>query len=213
MDSGITLYGNRPVTSPYVMAVYVALKEKGLPFEFKQIDLDRGEQHGKDYVARSLTNRVPTLFCDGQHLSESSAITEYLDERFAPPDYAAIYPRDLLLRARVRMVQALIRSDFMPIRVERSTDTFFQNVPARPLSVEGEQSKTRLERIALALVGDGRETIANEFSIADVDLSTMLMRLIANRDPMDAVLLTYARRIWQRPSVRSWLALTAYHRA
>lgn len=207
---GIVLYGNRPVTSPYVMSVFVALKEKGLEFGFEQLDLDNGEQHREDYIARSVTNRVPTLFCDDAYLTESSAIAEYLEERFPAPEHTRIYPVDLVERARVRMVQALIRSDFMPIRIERSTETIFQGMATHPLTADAEKSKQRLERIALSLVGDGRTHIASDFSIADVDLSTMLMRLVANRDPMPPVLADYAHRIWQRPSVKSWLALTKY---
>jgi glutathione S-transferase len=210
MTSGIVLYGNQPVTSPYVMAVFVALEEKGLPFEFLKLDLKKGEHHDPAYLKQSITNRVPTLRCDGHTFSESSAITEYLEERFPPPQYARLYPADIVERARVRMVQALIRSDFMPIRIERSTDTFFQNAPIQPLSAEATEAKRRLERIALDLVGDGRNYIASEFSIADVDLSTLLQRLSANKDPMPQVLTDYANGIWARPSVRKWLSLTDY---
>jgi glutathione S-transferase len=210
MTSNIVLYGNRPVTSPYVMAVFVALEEKGLPFEFRQLDLVKGEHLDPAYVNQSITNRIPTLLCDGQSFSESSAITEFLEERFAPPNYARTYPQDLVERARVRMVQALIRSDFMPIRMERATDTFFDNAPIKPLSDEAEKAKSRLERIASTLVGDGRQYIATDFSIADVDLSTMLQRLCANNDPMPKVLSDYANRVWARPSIRKWLALTNF---
>lgn len=210
MGYEIVLFGNRPVTSPYVMSVHVALVEKDLKFEFRQLDLDRGEQHSPGYVQLSVTNRVPTLVCDGQPLSESSAITEYLEERFPPPHHARVFPADIVERARVRMVQALIRSDFLSLRMERSTETIFLGKPVKPLSAEATTAKQRLERIALSLVGDGRDYIASEFSIADVDLSTMLQRLCANRDPMPEVLSQYARRIWQRPSVAKWLELTEY---
>lgn len=210
MSSEIVLFGNRPATSPYVMSVYVALVEKGLHFEFRQLELNKGEQHSPGYVQLSITNRVPTLVCDGQSFSESSAITEYLEERFPPPKYRRVYPADIGERARVRMVQALVRSDFLSLRVERSTETIFLGQPAQPLSAEATAAKQRLERIALSLVGDGRPFIASDFSIADVDLSTMLQRLCANRDPMPEVLALYARRVWQRPSVAKWLELTEY---
>jgi len=205
----IVLYGNRPVTSPYVMCVFVALEEKSLPFEFRRLDLSRGEQHGAEYVRLSITNRVPTLYCDGHYLSESVAITEYLEERFAPPEHARIYPLDRIERAQARMVQGLVRSDFMPLRVQRSTDTFFASAPIASLDPAGERDKQRLERIALALLA-GKSYIGSHFCIADVDLATMLQRLCANRDPMPSELCDYARRIWERPSVRKWLALTEY---
>ena len=39
----ITLWSDADYFSPYVMSVYVALAEKGLPFALKTIDLSRGE--------------------------------------------------------------------------------------------------------------------------------------------------------------------------
>jgi glutathione S-transferase len=63
---------------------------------------------------------VPVLEIDGFELSESS-IAEYLEDRFAP-EWERIYPHDLQKRARARQIQAWLRSDLVPIRVERSTD-------------------------------------------------------------------------------------------
>jgi glutathione S-transferase len=204
------LYGNTPLTSPYVLAAFVALEEKGLPFDFELIDLERGEQHAADFVAKSVTNRVPVLRDGDFWLAESSAITEYLEERFPPPDFARLYPEDARERATVRMVQGLIRSDFMAIRVERSTESVFQAAEVQPLSPEALTQVERLIRIASRLVMGDRATLASSFSIADVDLAVMLQRLIANGDPVPATLVDYATAIWERPSMRKWLALTNY---
>ena len=210
MATELVLYGNTPTTSPYVFSVYVALEEKGLPFEFRRIALEQKQQHSDEYVAKSLTNRVPTL-CDGDFcLSESSAITEYLEERFPPPGFARLYPEELRQRARVRMVQGLIRSDFMLIREQRSTETVFQRAPVEPLSADARAQVERLIRIASKLVAGAGSSVAGAFSIADVDLSMMLQRLIANGDPMPAALVEYASSVWQRASIRKWLALTQY---
>jgi glutathione S-transferase len=210
MSAKLVLYGNSPLSSPYVLSVFVALEEKGLTFDFERISLERGEHHSDDYVTKSLTNRVPAL-CDGDFwLAESSAMTEYLEERFPPPEYTRLYPEDIRERARVRMVQALVRSDFMPIREERSTETVFQRAPVKPLSAEARTHVERLTRIASRLVGGAGSSVASSFSIADVDLSMMLQRLIANGDPMPAPLVDYAQSVWQRPSIRKWLAQTKY---
>src|SRR3954462_13707409 len=103
MQPELVLYGNTPVTSPYVVSVYVALEEKGLSSRLELLDLTRGDQHSPEFVAHSITNRVPTLqVTDGGRsvwLSESAAILEYLEERFAPPSYPALYPRGLEQRA------------------------------------------------------------------------------------------------------------------
>jgi glutathione S-transferase len=216
MHPEIVLYGNTPLTSPYVMSVLVALEEKQLPYRLELLDLQRGDQHRPDFIAHSITNRVPTLLVNDAAgelwLSESAAIIEYLEERFAPPAHAALYPRGLADRARVRLVQGLIRSDFLPIRQERSTETIFYGHPIQPLSEQAEAARLRLVRIAAALVPEGERFITPEFSIADVDLATLLQRLIHNGDALPAHLADYANGIWQRPSIQKWLALTRYRK-
>jgi glutathione S-transferase len=213
MQPDIRLYGNTPATSPYVMSVFVALEEKGLPYDLELLDLGQGEQHRPEFVAKSVTNRVPTLRHGEVWLSESLAIIEYLEERFPPPEYVALYPTDLSERARVRMVQGLLRSDFLALREERSTETIFQGVAIRPLSEKAEAARVRLVRIATAVVAEGQHSIARSFSIADVDLAIMLMRLVHNRDPVPDRLVDYVKAIWQRPSLQKWLVLTRYRSA
>ena len=83
----ITLWSDSSFFSPYAMSVYVALTEKGVPFSLKRIDLAQNQQFTNDYRALSLTCRVPTLQIDEFVLSESSAIAEYLEERFPAPAF------------------------------------------------------------------------------------------------------------------------------
>lgn len=80
----ITLWSDANFFSPYVMSVYVALAEKGLAFTLKTVDLDGGEHLKPQWQGYDLTRRVPVLEIDGFALSESSAIDEYLEDRFAP---------------------------------------------------------------------------------------------------------------------------------
>jgi glutathione S-transferase len=207
----LELFGNSRVTSPYVLSVYAALVEKGLPFTLTLLNLEHGEQHRPDFVAHSVTNRVPTLRHGSFWVSESLAILEYLEEAFPPPRYARLYPEQLEERARVRMVQGLLRSDFLPLREERSTETIFYGDPIQPLTPQAEASRERLLRIAAAVLGS-RSSIASSFSIADIDLATMLQRLVANGDPVPAPLASYAGSIWQRPAVQRWLELTRARR-
>ena len=82
----ITLWSDANFFSPYVMSVYVALAEKGLAFTLKTVDLDGGEHLKPQWQGYDLTRRVPVLEIDGFALSESSAIDEYLEDRFAPPE-------------------------------------------------------------------------------------------------------------------------------
>lgn len=205
----ITLWSDSDFFSPYVMSVYVALKEKGLPFTLKTVNLNLGEQLKPGWKGYTATRRVPLLDVDGFELSESSAITEYLDERFAPPEWERLYPHDIQKRARARQVQAWLRSDLMPIREERSTAVVFAGEKKAQLSEAGRQSAAKLFDTASVLLAHGRPNLFGEWCIADSDLALMLNRLVLNGDDVPEVLAEYAAFQWQRASVQRYAALSA----
>ena len=203
----LTLYAETKHTSPYVMSVFVALHEKGLPFDLKLIDLSAREQDSANYAATSMTRRVPTLVHGDFSLSESSAICEYLEDCFPAPQHPAIYPTSVRERARARQVQAWIRSDMMPIRHERSTETVFYPATVQPLSAEARAAAAKLYAAADALLPAGARHLCGEWCIADTDLAMMLMRLVHHGDDVPERLASYARAQWQRPAVQKWLQL------
>lgn len=205
----ITLWSDANFFSPYVMSVYVALAEKGLTFSLKTVDLDSGEHLKPQWQGYALTRRVPVLEIDGFELSESSAIDEYLEDRFAPPEWEGIYPHDLQKRARARQIQAWLRSDLVPIRTERSTDVVFAGVKKPALSEEGLSSARKLIDTASSLLSQGNPNLFGEWCIADTDLALMLNRLILNGDDVPQLLVDYATFQWQRASVQRYLALSA----
>ncbi|MGR3966050.1 glutathione transferase [Pseudomonas sp. 910_23] len=200
----LRLYVDSLFTSPYAMSVFVALREKGLTFATVPLDLDAGQNQSADYAQRSLTQRVPTLEHGDFTLSESSAITEYLDQAYPQ---ISVYPADLQQRARARQVQAWLRSDLLPIRQERSTLVVFCGQKMPPLSPVAQAAARKLIGAAQVLLAGNPEHLFGEWSIADVDLAVMLNRLILNGDPVPAELVMYAQRQWQRPSVREWVNL------
>jgi glutathione S-transferase len=198
----LILYTDAQFASPYAMSVFVALTEKGLPFEVVTLDLAAGAQRDAGFAGKSLTQRVPTLLHGGFALSESSAITEYLDDVFAG---LPLYPADPHTKARARQVQAWLRSDLMPLRQERSTEVVFYGAQAAPLSLAAQASAQKLFSAAQALLSGGSGHLFGEWSIADVDLALMLNRLVLHADPVPENLAAYARRQWQRPSVQMWV--------
>ncbi|HKN05957.1 MAG TPA: glutathione transferase [Buttiauxella sp.] len=207
----ITLWSDSNYFSPYVMSVYVALKEKGLNFTLQTIDLNAGQNQQPGWKGYDLTRRVPVIAVDDFLLSESSAITEYLEERFAPPTWERIYPHDLEKRARARQIQAWIRSDLMPIREERSTDVVFAGAKKPPLTESGQATAQKLLDTVEGLLPIGQQNLFGEWSIADTDLALMLNRLILNGDEVPDRLQEYADFQWQRASVQRFLALSAKH--
>ncbi|WP_145531396.1 glutathione transferase [Yersinia kristensenii] len=204
----ITLYTDADFFSPYVMSVFVSLTEKALSFTLSAIDLSAGENLRKEFGKLSTTRRVPTLIIDDFRLSESSAISEYLEERFPSPEYARIFPQNKQERAKAREIQAWLRSDFMPIRAERPTEVVFGGVKMPPLSDAGQQAAHKLISGLETLLSDGRKNLFSEWCIADTDLALMLNRLALNGDELPVYLRKYASYQWQRPSVQQWRALS-----
>lgn len=205
----ITLWSDACYFSPYVMSVYVALQEKGLPFSMQTVDLDRGDHLNSDWRGYAFTRRVPLLQHGDFELSESSAITEYLEETFAPPQWERIYPHDIQKRARARQIQAWLRSDLMPIREQRSTDVVFAGVKKPPLTPAGVESAEKLFAIAGNLLAHGKQNLFGEWCIADTDLALMLNRLVLNGDTVPEALAEYATFQWHRASVQRYVALSA----
>jgi glutathione S-transferase len=196
------LFVDAQYTSPYAMSVFVALKEKGIAFDMRTVDLDAGANRTPDYANQSLTQRVPTLVDGGFYLSESSAITEYLDDVYPS---LALYPVEPKAKARARQVQAWLRSDLMPIRQERSTQVVFYGPTDAPLSNDAQRAVDKLFRAAEALLAHGGEYLFDRWCIADVELAMMLNRLVLNGDAVPARLADYARRQWTRASVQAWV--------
>jgi glutathione S-transferase len=196
------LYVDVNFASPYALAVFVSLLEKGVTFETQAVDLVARAQHDRAFAKTSITQRVPTLVHDGFALSESSAICEYIDETFAG---ARLYPADRRDRARARQVQAWLRSDLMPIRDERPTFVVFNGATRPALSPDAREAAEKLFSAALTLLDGRTDNLFGDWSIADVDLAMMLQRLVVLGDPVPQRLIDYANLQWRRASVRQWI--------
>jgi len=203
-DPRLRLYVDAQFTSPYALSCFVTLREKGIEFEMNTVNLDALENQSNDYARLSLTQRVPTLVHGDFALSESSAITEYLEDVFPQ---TPVYPRLPQKRAVARQIQAWLRSDLLPIRQERSTLVVFYGHKYGPLSASAESARQKLVDAAQWLLSDSPDYLFGQWSIVDVDLALMLNRLILNGDTVPAQLEDYAQRQWQRPTVQEWIKL------
>lgn len=92
--------------------VRIALALKGLGYESQGHDLRTGAQKAADYLALNPQGLVPALQVDGAVLTQSPAIMEWLEEAHPTP---ALLPADLLDRAKVRAMAALIACDIHPL--------------------------------------------------------------------------------------------------
>lgn len=79
--------------------VRIALELKGIAYDYKPIHLLKNEQISPDYLKINPLGGVPSLIHDGNVISESMAILEYLEEVFPEK---SLLPETAYLRAKVR---------------------------------------------------------------------------------------------------------------
>jgi len=92
--------------------VRIALKLKGVDYEARQIDLREDEQKSADYRALNPQGLVPMLEIDGQRLTQSLAIINYLDQRFAN---VPLIPAAAAERSHVVALAMTVACDIHPL--------------------------------------------------------------------------------------------------
>ena len=80
--------------------VRITLREKGLDWEARRVDLFTAAQYDPAYLKLNPKGVVPTLVDDGVPVIESTLICEYLDDKFPDPP---LKPKDAASRARMRL--------------------------------------------------------------------------------------------------------------
>lgn len=116
--------------SPFSWRVWLALEHKQVPYELKVLSFTAGDTEKPEFVAINARHQVPTIVDDGFALWESTAILEYLDERFSSGK--ALYPGDVRSRARIRRLAAEVQSYMRQEGVDPIVDEYFWKGDAAP---------------------------------------------------------------------------------
>jgi maleylacetoacetate isomerase len=106
----ITLYHFPRSSASY--RVRIALNLKGLIYQCKLIDFRKNEQRSDEYLAHNPQGLVPTLEIDGRTISQSLAITDYLE---ATRPFPALLPQEPWTRSRVLSMALVIACDIHPL--------------------------------------------------------------------------------------------------
>ena len=97
----------------------IALRLKGIEFEYVPVRLRKREQDGVEYRRLNPQGKVPLLVDGEVSIAQTVAIIEYLEEVKPEPP---LLPRDAAGRARVRSLSLFVACEVQPLnnsRVER----------------------------------------------------------------------------------------------
>ncbi|MEI6720589.1 MAG: glutathione S-transferase family protein [Betaproteobacteria bacterium] len=173
--------------------VRLALAEKGLAWEGHALNLRAFDQLKPEFLALNPKGMVPVLVHEGQVLTESMVINEYLDEAFPA---VPLRPADALGRARVREWTLYIATE--PTWAIKAP-SYQKNL--RP-ALQGTKSEAEFAEIAAKMPDQEnaqRWVIAATRGFTEAELDIELARLAQTLDRMQAALETSA-----------WLAGDAY---
>jgi maleylacetoacetate isomerase len=157
----------------------IALGLKGLPADFVPVHLrrDGGEQKQAAYKAVNPQGLVPALEVQGNVLTQSLAIIEWLEEtRPEPP----LLPKDPFARAEVRAFALAVAADIHPLNNLRVLS--YLKDPLGHTQDEADswyrhwcdEGLAALEALALRSASSGRFTFGNSPGLADVCLIPQL---------------------------------------
>lgn len=115
--------------SQFAWRVWLALEHKGCAYTLRMLSFQEGDHRQPSFLAINPRHKVPALDDDGFALYESSAIVEYLDERF--PGGPALFPGDLRARALQRRIVAEVDHYLQPLHGRIARQVFFTPPPNR----------------------------------------------------------------------------------
>uniref|UniRef100_A0A8D0LAB1 glutathione transferase n=1 Tax=Sphenodon punctatus TaxID=8508 RepID=A0A8D0LAB1_SPHPU len=162
-------------------SVYIFAKKNNIPFEFKHVELLKGEHLSEEFYKVNLLRKVHALKDGNFTLAESIAILLYLSRKFNTPDHW--YPSDVQKRARVdeylSWQHTAIRAQgcnfyrtkvLMPLLVGKP-------FPAERLERAVEDLKSTMKQFEEKFLQDKPFIVGNEISLADLVAIVELMQV------------------------------------
>jgi glutathione S-transferase len=189
--------------SPFSWRVQLVLEEKGLPYEAVLLSFSKDEHKSPEHLARSPHGKVPALTDDGVSLYESSAIVEYLEERYAIPP---LLPSDPAARAAVRIEELECLLYFGERFIAVARQAFFtppERRDAAALDAARVQLRAELRRLETRAASRG-QYVNGELSRSDltwIPFIEIAARAGVDLDPSETPwLVAWRSRMRARPS-------------
>ena len=192
--------------SNYVNKVRIAILEKGVPFE---LDPTCKPAQNEDFLARTPMGKVPFLEIDGAQLCESQVICEWLEDAYPQKP---LYPRDLLERARVRELIAIMELHVELVARRLYGQAFFGQPPlsdgARQAVekdlVKGIRAFRARAKLDPYLAG-GQLTLADCAAFVHLPLVSLATKHVLGRDMLESMpqIKPYLKMLGERPAFKT----------
>lgn len=154
----------------------IPLKEKALDFQSVYVDLHKFEQHEPWFLAINPEGQVPVLDHDGNIVTHTTIINEYLEDAF--PDAPPLRPADPLGKARMRFWNKFVDEHVMNY-VSMHGWHRFVGVLAR--GIESGQFERLVERIPLHEQREKWRTARSGFNEAELENATRKILVAVNK--------------------------------
>jgi maleylacetoacetate isomerase len=166
--------------------VRIALNLKGAVYERVPVSLIAGEQRSDAYRARNPQGFVPMLEVDGQRITQSVAIIDYLDATFPEPK---LVPADAADRAHVLALALTIAADIHPLnnlRVLKELTRLGLDQATRDDWYRHWVAEGFAALEALAAPRAGRFLFGESVTLADICLVPQMFNARRLKTPLDA---------------------------
>jgi glutathione S-transferase len=208
MEDRLILYAGDRNRSSWSMRAFLMLRTKGLEFEERTIELDEDpdRSHRREV---SPTGKVPVLHHGDLVIPDSLAILEYLEERFPPPRFPALWPADPRERAHARWLAAAMHSGFARLREVMSFHLCFRpDKPAVPDDAAAEAREALgFWEAALAAKRAPGAFLFGPFGGADAMFAPVVIRLTSFRVSRSGTpkAAAYMEAVLAHPAVEEWM--------
>lgn len=168
------VYG--PGFSTYTRSVLLALEEKGVGYDLREVNIFAGEAQNPEHLARQPFGKVPAFEHDGFALYETPAILRYVDEAFDGP---ALQPADARGRARMTQIISIVDSYTYPqvitqIVVQRVVMPLLGETTDESAIAGAMEPAGRALRALDSLIGDTPFAAGDRPSLADLHLAPII---------------------------------------
>ena len=180
-----------------------ALHELGLDFQLRPIQPRTGETQTPEFTTLSARQKIPLLQDDGLILTESAAIVTYLSDTYGQP-HNRLIPADPRSRARCLewcffVISELDATSLYVMRRHGDLRHIYGEAP-NANAAAATYFQRQMRTVERALLENPRCILGDDFSAADILLSTCVTWALRYGVPVADAVVAYNDRVTARPA-------------